>query len=486
MAKGGLSKSKIISGLQCPKRLWFDLNPPEGYEGPDEGLAFRFSEGHRVGKVARSLFPGGILIEHDEDLSLALAQTSELLATEDRRPLFEATLKHGGVLVRIDVLLPLKEAFRLIEVKASTDCKAHYILDCAIQTWVLREAGYPVKRVELAHLNRDFVYQGDENYQGLFQFRDLTPQVEALLWEVPCWVQWCEKAFSPEPPEEMPGPHCFDPYECPYQEFCFPQEETEYPLSCLPRLTGWRQDELLKLGIKDVREIPENFPLTTRQELVRQTIVSGQEYLSSELKEYLRGLPYPRYYLDFETVRFAVPVWRGTRPYQQIPFQWSCHVEWGPGRVEHIDFLEISGRDPREDFVRSLVELLGDRGPIIVYGSFEGARLRELAEALPAFRERIESLMGRLVDLHGLLKGGYCHPEMRGSWSLKSVVPAVVPELSYEDLEVKEGASAEAVGAALILGEVSETERPRLIEALRRYCALDTEAMRRIVERLSE
>ncbi len=156
-----------------------------------------------------------------------------------------------------------------------------------------------------------------------------------------------------------------------------------------------------------------------------------------------------------------------------------------PGRIEHVDFLEISGRDPREEFVRSLVELLGDRGPIIVYSSFEGARLRELAEALPAFRERIEGLMDRLVDLHGLLQRGYCHPEMRGSWSLKSVLPVVVPELSYEDLEIKEGGSAEAVGAALILGEVSEAERPRLIQALRRYCALDTEAMKQIVERLS-
>jgi len=164
VAKRGLSKSKIISGLQCPKRLWFDLNPPEGYQGPDEGLAFRFSEGHRVGEVARSLFPEGILIEHDDDLSLALAQTSELLANDDRRPLFEATFRHGGVLVRADVLLPLKKAFRLIEVKASTDCKAHYVLDCTIQTWVLREAGCPVKRVELAHLNRNFVYQGDGNY----------------------------------------------------------------------------------------------------------------------------------------------------------------------------------------------------------------------------------------------------------------------------------------------------------------------------------
>ncbi len=485
MSKTSLSKSKIMSGLQCLKRLWFDLNPSEGYEGPDESLNFRFNEGHRVGAAARRLFPDGILIKHDDDLSLALAQTSELLAKDKPRPLFEATFRSGGVLVRADILLPLQKAFRLIEVKASTECKPHYILDCTIQTWVLREAGYSVKQVELAHLNRDFVYQGDGNYQGLFRFCDLTPHVDAHLWEVPCWVDWCQGALNDNLPEEEPGSHCYDPYECPYQEFCFPEDETQYPLSCLPRLSDQRLKGLLDLGIKDVREIPKNYPLTSIQELVRQTIVSEREYLASGLKGYLRGLPYPRFYLDFETIRFAVPIWRGTRPYQQVPFQWSCHVEWAPGRVEHVDFLEVSGRDPREEFVRSLVELLGDQGPITVYGSFEGVRLRELAETLPAFREQIEGLRERLVDLHKILQRGYCHPAMRGSWSLKCVLPAVVPELSYDDLEIKEGGSAEAVGAALILGEVPKNERSRLIESLRRYCALDTEAMRQIVERLS-
>ena len=482
----GLSKSRIMSGLQRPKRLWFDLNPPEDYEGPGEETEFRLSQGHRVHRLAQALHPQGILIEHDDDLASALSETKRLLDSGHPGPLFEATFEHQGVLVRTDLLLRNRDgSFDLVEVKSSTEFKPQYLLDCAVQAWVLKGAGLPLRKVEVAYLDKNFVYQGDGRYDGIFCFHEVTDLVEAHLWEVSCWADWCRRALGPEPPEIEPGPHCEDFYPCPYTDYCPFPEGPEYPLSCLPWLSGKRLSKLLEMGIEDVRDIPPDYELTETQEMVRRAIVSGEAFVSPSLREELRSLPYPRYYLDFETLMLAVPIWAGTSPYQQIPFQWSCHIETAPGEVFHQEFIDVSGKDPRENFVRSLLECLGERGPVLIYSNFEKTRLKKLAEQFPAYEREIQKVLDRMVDLCVLLRRGYCHPEMRGSWSLKSVLPTIAPELSYEEEEIQEGGTAQAVGTALVLGEVPEEDRERLIKALLSYCRLDTLALVKIVHELS-
>ena len=185
-----LSKSRIMIGLQCPKRLWWEVNPPE--EMPrDEAREFIYNQGHMVGQVARELYPGGILIEFDEGLSRALAETERLLKQGAKVPLFEATFKHENVLVRADLFFPEEEGFRLVEVKASTEVKEHYLYDCAVQAWVIENAGYCLQRIELAHVNRNFVYTGGGNYQGLLNLVVVTDQVRELLPDVRAWIEKC-------------------------------------------------------------------------------------------------------------------------------------------------------------------------------------------------------------------------------------------------------------------------------------------------------
>ncbi len=418
-------KSRIMAGLQCPKRLWLEVNPPEEEMPQDEGREFFLNQGHMVGQVARELYPEGILLEIDEGLSRALAETEKLLKEGIKVPLFEATFKYENTLVRADLLFPEEDSFRLVEVKAATEVREYHIYDCAVQAWVIENAGYPLRRIELAHVNRDFVYPGGKNYQGLLKFVDITEEVRKLLPEVPSWIEKCRKALEKEP-EVTPGSQCKDPYECPFTYLCW-EVDAEYPVTCLPYIKREKARELLEKGIKDIRDIPEDFPLSNIQRLVWKLTRSGELHIASELREILKNLKYPRYYLDFETIYFVVPIWVGTRPYQQIPFQWSCHIEKRPGEVLHKEFLEVSGDDPRKAFLESLLETLGDEGPIIVYGDFEEKILKSLAESFPEFRDRIEKIISRLMDLCKILKKHFYHPAMKGSWSLKKVLPAVAP-----------------------------------------------------------
>lgn len=237
---------------------------------------------------------------------------------------------------------------------------------------------------------------------------DITEEVKRLLPEVPSWIEKCRKILEKEP-EVTLGDQCRTPYECPFTYLCW-EVDAEYPVTCLPYIKREKARELLKMGIKDIRDIPEDFPFTEKQRLIWEATRSGKPYISLELKEILRNLAYPRYYLDFETIYFVVPIWAGNRPYQQIPFQWSCHIEKKPGEVLHKEFLEVSGTDPRKAFLESLIETLGEEGPIIVYGDFGEKILKGLEEAFPEFKDRIEKIISRLVDLCKISKKHFYHP----------------------------------------------------------------------------
>ena len=339
MSRRYLSKSRILSGLQCPKRLYLEVYHPE-LAVVDAQTQSAFQGGHRVGAVARTLWPGGHLIEHDQDLNAALAETAHCLAEAPGRPLFEATFRHDGVLVRADVLA----GSELIEVKASTGVKEHHVQDCAIQTWVVGGAWRTPREVRLAHVDRDFVYPGGGDYLGLFKLADITAQVEDLLPSVPDWIARCRDALDGPCPEREIGEHCHSPFDCPFIAHCAPPQP-EYPVSILPR-GGAVAAELLAEGIADVRGIPPGRLSKPDHERVRTVTVAGVPELRPDLPAFLAALPYPRFYLDFETVQFAVPIWAGTRPYQQLPFQWSCHIEHSEDLLDHLQFLDTTGRDP--------------------------------------------------------------------------------------------------------------------------------------------
>lgn len=476
-----LSKSKIISGMQCPKRLYLEIHQPALREDSAQTEAL-FAMGHRVGEIAQELVPGAVLIAMENwDIKGALKETRRLLAASDPPPLFEATFSHNNILVRADILFPEEGGYRLVEVKASTSVKDYHLNDCATQAWVIEGAGFPVNRVELAHVDTRFVYTGGGQYEGLIFHADVTAEVQAIKPRVPEWAAQFQEMLAGEIPAIDVGPHCTDPFECPFIEVCWPQEP-DYPVGILPR--GRSVAEGLQVqGIIDVRDIPEGCLENPLHERIREATATGQPYIDPAIKEYLDGLPYPRFYLDFETIGTAVPIWPGTRPYQtHLPFQWSLHIEREPGVIEHAEFLDLSGDNPMRPLAEALLDALEDTGPVFVYSHFEKAVLHQIGTFHLDLTDRLEAVIARLEDLLPLMRTHYYHPDMKGSWSIKAVLPTVAPELNYADLEeVQDGGGAQAAYLEACELKAGSERHESLRQNLLRYCEMDTWALVKLV-----
>ena len=470
-----LSKSKIISLLQCPKRLWLERHRPDLAAEMDEGTQLRFAAGERVDEVARGLFPEGIMVE-GEDLWEKIQRTADLLAGPPR-PLFQAAFRHKNVLTVPDILLPEAGGFKLIEVKSAASVKDYYHTDVAVQVWVLQGAGLDLRGIELAFIDSRFVYPGQGDYRGLFCHEDMSRIVQDLLPDVPRWVQEGQDVLASDTePQQTPGDQCGTPFDCPFHGYCAP-ETTEYPVELLPRI-GRQAQALRDQGLNDIRDIPDSVPLTFAQRRVREVTKTGRAMLSAEAGAIINNLPWPRWYMDFETLALAVPEWAGTRPYHQVPFQWSCHNEAADGTVRHYEFLAEGEADPRRDFAESLIAGLSDSGPVLVYNAtFENRILKETAATFPDLAGKLDAISERVFDLLPLAREHYYHPEMRGSWSLKSVLPTVAPDLTYETLGVSGGLEAQAAFQKMMALPKGSTEREDLRRQILEYCQLDTWAL---------
>ncbi len=478
MKPRGLSKSKLISSLQCPKRLWLEVHRAELIpEDPTRERMFSF--GHEVGEMARRLTPGGVLIEHQEDLATALKVTRDRLSAGGDQVLFEATVQHNGVLIRADILELKHGKTRIREVKASGSVKDYHLSDAAIQAWVLNSIGLSVDAVSIQHINTAFVYPGGENYAGLFSevpvFRELKP----LLKQVPEWVTQARRTLAGDEPDIPMGKQCSDPYLCPFIEHCEGlAPKVDLPLTLLPN-AGKTIPGLIAEGFDSLRDIPEGRLKSESQERVRRAHITGEPFFDPAVRGLMRELEYPRTFFDFETVGFPVPVWKGTRPYQQVPFQWSMHIVGARQKASHHEFLDLSGDLPAKPLVEALLAVLPEEGPILAYNaSFESQRLRELGELVPAHRKALERARGRIVDLLPITRAHYYHPDMLGSWSLKAVMPTIPGGPDYDELEdVQDGGSAQEAYFEAIAKETTPERREVLKTALLRYCKQDTEAL---------
>ncbi|ACL06477.1 conserved hypothetical protein [Desulfatibacillum aliphaticivorans] len=480
-----LSKSRILSGLQCEKRLWLEVHRPELKED-SAGTTFTFALGNMVGEVAQQLVPEGKLIGWENGLSEAIKETKRMIDNNPETPLFEATFSYKGVLIRADILFKEDAGHRMVEVKGSTSVKDYYLDDCAVQYWVSTGSGCQINKVELAHIDKTFVYPGDGNYQGLLKHVDITNEVIARQEDVPRWVSSFQKMLSSPTPEIEIGEQCVTPYECPFCNFCWP-EEPEYPLTALPRISQNLLKELRDKGFQDIRDIPPGYLSNDNHERVRRITVSGKPEINPILGQKLQDLPYPRYYLDFETLGAAVPIWKGTSPYQaHLPFQWSCHVENAPGNIVHEGYLDIYETEPMRPLGEKLLEVLGKSGPIITYSAFEKSVITKLADFFPDLADGLFKLKERIVDILPMVRDHYYHPDMHGSWSIKAVLPTLAPELNYGDLEeVHDGTAAQAAYMEAI-SPGTEIPRKKALEShLWEYCKLDTLAMVKIVHNLS-
>jgi hypothetical protein len=493
-AMRNLSKSKLIAYRQCPKRLWLELHKPEQRTVSPEAEA-RFAIGDEVGRVARRIYDpegAGASIEvATEGYARALERSTALLYSDG--PIFEAGFSAEGAIAFADVMLPVGArrgaAWRMVEVKSAASVKDYHRDDAAIQAFVARAAGVPLEGIAVAHIDSGWSYPGGGDYRGLLVEQDLTEEAFARGEEVSAWIRGAQAAAgSPAEPERRTGQHCKAPFECGFLAYCQAREPSpEHAVAWLPRRSQAVKDFIETKAISDLADIPDEL-LSERQRRVKSHTLSGETYFDRQgAAAALAGHELPALFLDFETVSFAVPIWEGTRPYQQIPFQFSVHRLARDGRLQHAMFLDLSGADPSEACADALVSACDQPGPIFVYfAGFERSCIEGLAARFPRHAHTLEAIKDRLVDLLPVAREHFYHPSQRGSWSIKAVLPAMVPGLGYDKLDgIKHGGAAQIAYLEAIRPGADPERREEIGRQLAHYCQLDTYAMVRLWQGLS-
>jgi hypothetical protein len=482
-----LSKSRFLAGLQCHKLLWWQVHEPDAPElrpGPD--LEGRFAAGRVVGDAARGYVPGGELVgfRHYE-VERKLEATQAALA-RGRVPLYEASFATAGAYAVVDILEPGRRdgVFNLVEVKSSTDVKPEHIPDVGVQTWVARASGIAVERAEVMHLNRACRYPDLSN---LFTRKDVTPQVEAFLPGVADEVARQRADLAGPLPQVPIGDHCFTPYECPFMRRCWPQwpEDHVSTLYVMRR----RALELEAQGYHTLHDLPGDLKLTAIQARQVRAVQAGALVVEDSLVAALAPFEGPLAFLDFETVSPPIPVWNGCRPWDKVPVQFSVHLQEPSGRYAHHEWLVEApvSIDPRPEQAERLVAACAGAQAIVAYNSsFERDCIRLMAEAAPGLARELGMLELKLVDLLPVVRNHVYHPKFGGSFSLKNVLPALVPDLTYGDLAIKDGATATLALWRLLFDPeyFARREKERQRRALLAYCERDSWATVKLLERL--
>jgi hypothetical protein len=478
-----------MAGLQCRKQLWWQVHEPGAPElAVDPALQAVFDRGHRVGALARTHVPGGVLIDLPYDAyEERLAATRAAL--EGGTPaVYEAAFRADNVFVSVDILErtgPERagRGFCLTEVKSTTGVKEPHIADVAIQAHVARRSGLEVARMEVMHLNRACAYP---DLGDLFVRADVTGPVEARLRAIPQELAALGAMLMGPLPAVAIGEHCTKPHECPFMERCWPPQPAHH-VSTLHAMKRRTLAELDEQGYETIFDLPPDLALAATADRQRRAVQSGRIVVEPTLARALEACAPPLAFLDFETVGLAIPVWNGCHPYDALPVQFSCHVEDGRGGLTHHEWLADGPEDARPALAERLVAACAGARTIAAYNaSFERACLATLAQGAPRLAAPLADIAARLVDLLPIVRGHVYHPDFGGRFSLKSVLPVLVPGLDHDDLAIGEGLMASVeLERLLFRGEgLPPGERERLREDLRRYCALDTLGLAELLKRL--
>jgi predicted RecB family nuclease len=479
----GLSKTRFVAGWQCHNALWWRVHEPDAPElqvGP--ALQDLFDQGSEVGRLARERFPGGVLIDLPHDAVDARATATRAAIEAGAPAVFEASFVADRVFVAVDVLERNGDGFNLIEVKSSTRVKDEHIPDAAVQIHVVRQNGLDVRCVELMHLNKEYRHPG---HGDLFARDDVTARVLDMLDQIPSEVAAQIAMLAGDFPDVPIGDQCTTFSDCPFRRRCWP-DAVDHVLQLSGK--GVRKAlELMAEGYHRIQDLPDDMKLSEVNRRQRLALQTGGMAVEPELPEALAALESPVGFLDFETVGRAIPVWDGLAPWGSVPTQFSYHEE-ANGGYRHTEWLADGPNDPREEIAEKLVAACRNARHIVVYTSFEATQLRQLQDAVPRLADELAHIERRLFDLHKVVKAHVYHPAFAGSFSIKTVLPALVPELGYDDLAVAEGQEASVLIARLMLrgDAMSREERDRLRIDLLAYCERDTWAMVKLVERLRE
>lgn len=484
MSEISISKSNFVLGLQCDKSLYLKKNNPELGDPISLQSQNIFDMGNRIGVFAQELFPGGVDVRKNSTLSEDKIKKTQQYIENGEQVLYEAGFSYNRMYCFVDILIKKGDSWFIHEVKSSTKVSKNHIKDVSFQYYVLKKCGLNIKGVYITHINNQYNRKKKLLIKRLFKSVSVLDKVLEYQAIVEEKVEHFFKVLnSSELPSVKIGSHCSSPYICMFKSLCW-KDIPSYSIFDISRLSSDNKWDLYNQGVVTLDKIPKSFPLLERQKKEVDSFLSDKIIIDKKnLSEFINKVSSNIYFLDFETYQSAIPTLVGTKPYQQIPFQYSAHYINDKQELSHYEFLSSNLDDPREEFILSLIEDLRLPGDIFVYNiSFEKQRLQELARAFPDYASLLYDIIDRMIDLIIPFKNGwYYSPKMKGKNSIKNVLPALVPGFSYQDLEINNGILASQ--SFLNLSRIEDKEQKNKIRKdLLEYCKLDTEAMVKIFE----
>lgn len=481
-----ISKSTFVRGSKCVTSLYLNKYHSDLRDSTSESTQALFDTGHEVGKLARQLFPGGVNSDYFDDfnVSRAVEKTWQLI-NNGQKVIYEAAFIYDECLAIIDMLVIDSGNWFAYEVKSSTSVKEEHILDVSYQYYVIKNAGIDLKDVFVVFLNNQYVRTGELDIKELFIVESVSQQVSDNLEHIAMEAKRFKDILTlKEIPQIGIGEYCSKPHECDFSSYCW-KDVPEFSVFDIAGLSWKKKMELYNAGIIKMIDVPGSFKLNDSQKLQIDSLRDDNDRVNKpSLNLFLSELSYPLYFLDFETIRPAIPLFDNSRPHQQIPFQYSLHrLDRSQSQPTHCEFLADASEDPRKPLIESLLNSIQSVGDIIVYYlPFEKNRLSELARDFPEFQKAIASLIPRLKDLIVPFKNkSFYRPAMNGSNSIKDVLPALVPEFSYSNLAINNGDLASLAFMKLLNRNLNEYEVSEIRQNLSKYCGLDTYAMVRIL-----
>ena len=477
-----LSKSQYIRGLQCSKSLWLyrnrkDLAPETTAE--KQGV---FNIGNLIGQLAMDRFPDGVEVTNEYwDIKGAIEATNSFIAT-GQNVIFEATAIHPitGGYSKIDILKRVNgtDQWDLIEVKSSAKVKSYHEDDLAFQYYVFNGSGYKIRKCFMMLVDNSYVRKGDIEPANILRLEDISKSVLSKQGEVKKVTNdLCDVLEKSGEVDVQIGAKCSQPFECEYKSFCW----DHIPNYSIYNIFQKKKAEIIERQYGAALEgLPVELYPGGLKGIDLASYFDGKARVdSAKISTFLAGIQYPIYFFDYETIGPTIPIFDGTRPFQKIPFQFSLHVQKAPGQKPvHYEYLHKEQSDPRLALAAKLIELCGSEGTILVYNqSFEIARNNELAKEFPMYRDALQSINSRIVDLITPFKKRWLyHPSQNGSASLKDVLPTFT-DLNYNDLEISDGGDAMRQYAAFMEGKLDKSLWNNLWEDLSKYCEQDTHAL---------
>ena len=472
-----ITKNLFLSTITCPTFGWSLSHLPL----PPISLSdkFRMEEGIEVHKRARSLFPNSIEITGN---NIKASQTTQQLLNDPTiETIFEATFQTDNYITKADILLRQATGWKIIEIKSNANISDDLIDDLAYTTMIARKAGLKISSSSLLLVDKD--YRLDMADKDLFVEHECRDHVFEKIKD---FEQSYDYVIGILSQEEKPAPELrWECRNCDYYLDCHNSDKANTIFE-LPYCNASKFQELSVLNVFHIRDIPSSVKLSQYQQKVVKAVSSSKVVIDKEgLKNDLEYIRYPAYYLDFETMSTCIPLYSETAPYTQIPTQYSIHKCSAPGSIaHHYEYLADHKRDCRRELADMLIRDCSKRGSIITYTGFEERIIKGLIKLFPDLENELNALLDRIVDLHRIIRDNYYDPEFHGSTSIKKVLPVMVPELSYEGMNIADGSDAMAIFAYLVKGRYKEDQVEQIRKDLLEYCSVDTMAMIKLVERL--